>query len=231
MTKGTRFGGAGRGCGASLLALGAKAKELQLVCHHLETAFTGDLGFPFQGEAVLDRMDGIAGRADEVMVVSRMSGARHFETRRPVAEIEPLDEPHVLEQMEGPIDGGEVAFAGREGFEDLLVGHGPRVGLENSKDGLPRSGDSPGAASETLGQVAEFWAVMVAAGVVFHAEPSRFRETGESRPATSATKKRPMLTRTMAGPHGTSAEYETVTPPAPAIMPNRTAIQISCLRL
>ena len=101
-------------CRAAPLAAGAAGRALTVQRHvvrgDLEAHAVGEVvNRPFE-RLVLERLDLAAGVADHVVVVLA-ARVRGLVARRALADVEALDQPEALEQLQGPVDAGQANAA------------------------------------------------------------------------------------------------------------------------
>jgi len=107
---------------SSGLAARAKAEEFQLVGEIDKSVVAGDLLLQLRGKAVVDFHDDVTLGADKVMVVGIVAVTDEFKAGNAIAEIKTLNHSSLLENAYGAVDGGQIAFTGRQGAVDLLDG-------------------------------------------------------------------------------------------------------------
>src|SRR5205807_9447692 len=84
----------------------AQAVQLELVTGHEEPVLAGDEVLQFLDALVLELDDGVAARADEVIVVVTADG--RLVARLAVLEVPRAREPRVGEDLHGAVDGGRA---------------------------------------------------------------------------------------------------------------------------
>jgi hypothetical protein len=87
-------------------ALAAETEEFQFVGDVLEAVILGDSFFEFLGEAGINLGNCRASRANEVVMMAEAVLGHELKTSGVIAEIEAFDQPHVFQQVQGPVDGG-----------------------------------------------------------------------------------------------------------------------------
>jgi len=86
-----------------------------------------------------------------MMVVPVIALPDEFEPRGTVAKIKPLHHSHLLQQMHGAINRGQIAPAPGHGRKDFPIGHRVQVPAQDFQNGLARAGDFSGLPAETAG--------------------------------------------------------------------------------
>jgi len=87
-----------------------------------KSVVAGDLLLQLRGKAVVDFHDDVTLGADKVMVVGIVAVTDEFKAGNAIAEIKTLNHSSLLENAYGAVDGGQIAFTGRQGAVDLLDG-------------------------------------------------------------------------------------------------------------
>jgi hypothetical protein len=87
---------------------------------------------------VLERRDPSAAVADGVVVVLT-TGHHRLETRAAAPELHSLHQPHVVQEIEGPVNAGDagVASGPAQALVDLLGGEAAVLARQQSDDSVP----------------------------------------------------------------------------------------------
>ena len=101
---------------------------------------------------VLERRDATAAIADQVMVMVLAAGQGRLVAGRAVADVEPLDESHPLEQLERPVDGRDAdrAAAVAELVGDLAGAEDAVLVADQLEHGRPRGARAMAGGAQRL---------------------------------------------------------------------------------
>jgi hypothetical protein len=93
-----------------------------------------------------------ASGANEMVMVTVVVFAHQFKAPGTVAEIEPLDHPHLFEHVHRAINRGEVALSVALSHfgQDFAIGERVRVFSEDFQDGRARARNFAGLAAQTV---------------------------------------------------------------------------------
>jgi hypothetical protein len=136
----------------SPLAGRADSKKFQLVGHGFEAVLSGNTRLNFTEKTLVNLDDLRAPRANQMVVMAVVALADEFKPRRAVAKIKPFYHAHLLQQVHGAINGGQIAPAFGHGGQNLAVRQRMRMPPQNLQNGLARAGDFPGPSAQTAGQ-------------------------------------------------------------------------------
>jgi hypothetical protein len=136
--------------GSLLLAVAAKAGELDLVARQCEALLAADAREPFGERAALELDDALAGDAGEVVVVRVSAEAIR---RLAAAPRERVDRPVLGQRLEGAVNGREpdADAAAAQLRVELLCARAVRLALELADDGEPLRGGTEARLAEQLG--------------------------------------------------------------------------------
>jgi UDP-N-acetylmuramyl pentapeptide synthase len=137
-------------------ALGTDPEKLQGVGHRAKSAASGDLFLPLAGKTFvyLDHVGAAA--AHQMVMVAVLARHDQFVARHAIPKIEPLDHPDAFQQMQGAINGGQIAVPLSKAAKNLFVAQRVAVPAQNLQDGLARPGDLAGFFAQIVGQFGEF---------------------------------------------------------------------------
>jgi hypothetical protein len=128
-------------------------EKLQLVGHLCEPVAARDFIIQTRHRTFVQLDYFRAPRAHQMMMVRVVARGDQFEAPDTVPPIEPLDYPQGSEQMQRPIDRGQIADTLVEGRENVLGAHGMASPTKDAKDRLPGTGDAPRMATQLLSRV------------------------------------------------------------------------------
>lgn len=116
-----------------------------------EAVAAGDTFLEFLGEAIFNLDDACTASADEVMMMVIVTGGDEFEASCAISEIESLDKAKLLEEVDGTIDGGEVARKRKVGA-DFFNGQGVVFTAKQFEQSFAGAGELPGVAPKMFGE-------------------------------------------------------------------------------